>query len=60
MGNNRNIITSQKASAAYAHVKPQSGNVNPNKGATVKSNLVFRSAAELDKSRCAAYSYLIP
>ena len=60
MGNNRNIFTSQKAGAAYAHVKPQPGNVSPNKVATVKSNLVFRSTADLDKSRCAAYSYLIP
>jgi len=59
MGNNRNIFNPTKGTAAYAYVKPQSADVSLEK-ATVKSHLAFRSTADLNKSRCAAYSYLIP
>lgn len=60
MGNSRNIFNPGKGSAAYAYVKPQSGQVTVAKATTIKSHLAFRSTADLNKSRCAAYSYLIP
>lgn len=60
MGNNRNIFNSGKGSAAYVYVKPQSGQISLAKAVTIKSHLAFRSTADLNKSRCAAYSYLIP
>lgn len=60
MGNNRNIFNPDKGNAAYAYVKPQPGDVSIAKTTTVKSHLAFRSTADLNKSRCAAYSYLIP
>ena len=60
MGNNRHIFNQDKASLVYAHVKPQVGNVNIAKPIAVKSHLALRATADLRKSRCAAYSYLIP
>jgi hypothetical protein len=60
MSNNRHTFNLNDPSRVLASARTKSRNIDLAKSAFVKSNLVFRSTADLNKSRCSAYSYLIP
>ena len=59
MDNNSHKDNLHKVRMSTSYAKSQVNNVNLVEPG-VKSNLMFRSTEDLRKSRCAAYSYLIP